>query len=76
MMITAIQAGTRLGLNCTSVTKAAAIRSLSAMGSSRMPMVVIWPRLRARYPSMPSVMEAAMNIAEASNSLAPCSLLK
>jgi len=39
-------------------------------------MVVIWPRLRARYPSMPSVMEAAINMAEASNSLAPCSLLK
>src|SRR5260370_1394248 len=76
MIITAIQAGTRLGLNCTRVTKAAAIRRLSAMGSSRIPIVVIWPRLRARYPSMPSVMEAAINIAEASNSLAPCSLLK
>ena len=75
MMITAIQAGTRLGLNCTRVTNAAAIRSLSAMGSSRIPMVVICPRLRARYPSMPSVMDAAMKTAEASNSLAPCTLL-
>src|SRR5579863_4038802 len=76
IMMTAIHAGTRLGLNCTSVTNAAAIKSLSAMGSSRIPIVVIWPRLRARYPSIPSVIDAAMKIAEASNSLAPCSLLK
>src|ERR1700733_9929974 len=76
MMMTAIQAGTRLGLNWTRVTNAAAMRSLSAMGSSKNPMVVIWPRLRATYPSIPSVMEAAMKTAEASNSLLPCSLLK
>ncbi len=32
MMMTAIQAGTRLGLNCTSVTKAAAIKKLVGHG--------------------------------------------
>src|SRR5579863_75155 len=73
---TAIHAGTRLGFNWTRVTNAAAIRSLSASGSIRIPMVVICPRLRARYPSMPSVMEAAMKIAEASNSFSPVTLLK
>src|SRR5579872_6502039 len=47
MITTAIHAGTSRGLNCTSVTKAAAINSLSARGSSRIPIVVIWPRRRA-----------------------------
>src|SRR6185437_16051064 len=63
--------GTRLGLNWTSAINAAAMRSLSARGSSSMPMVVIWPRRRARYPSMPSVMDAAMNSADASSSCSP-----
>src|SRR5437016_12255198 len=39
-----------------------------------MPRGVIWPRLRAREPSVPSVIEAAMNSAEASNSFSPCAL--
>jgi len=41
-----------------------------------MPIVVIWSCLRARYPSMPSVIAAAMNSADASNSFAPFALLK
>src|SRR5579864_3422370 len=72
----ATHAGTRLGFNCTSTTKAAAIKSLSASGSSKIPMVVICPRLRARYPSMPSVIDAAINSAEASSSFSPFTLLK
>jgi hypothetical protein len=32
---------------------------------------VIWPRLRARYPSMPSVIDARMNTADASISRSP-----
>src|SRR5215475_1174771 len=50
---------------------AAAINSLSASGSSNMPIVVIWPLFRARYPSMPSVMDAAINIADARISCSP-----
>jgi len=46
------------------VTKAAAMRSLSAMGSSRMPMVVIWPRLGGEISVNAVVMEAAINMAE------------
>src|SRR5580700_3052679 len=76
IIITAIHAGTMLGLNCTRVTNAAAIRSLSANGSSKTPMVVICPRLRARYPSMPSVIDAAINRAEASSSFSPPVLSK
>src|SRR5262249_21333419 len=72
----ATQAGTRPGLSCTRATYAAAISSLSANGSSKMPMVVIWPRFLARYPSMPSVIDAAMNKAEASNSFSPVMLEK
>ena len=71
MMTTATHAGTRPGLNCTNAMKAAAMRSLSARGSSNIPMVVICPRRRARYPSIPSVIEAAINNAEASNSCSP-----
>src|SRR5579872_909388 len=42
------------------------------MGSSSMPMVVIWPRLRARYPSMPSEMETRIKNKEAITSCSPC----
>ena len=48
MMMTAIHAGTVRGLNYTSVMNAAAISSLSATGSSSMPIVVTCARLRAR----------------------------
>src|SRR5215472_13082914 len=50
---------------------AAAINSLSASGSSNMPIVVIWPRFRARYPSMPSVIDAAIKMADARISCSP-----
>src|SRR5580765_4386415 len=46
-------------------TSAAATRSLSAIGSSRVPSVVTWLRRRASIPSAQSVMAARMKIAAA-----------
>src|ERR1039458_2650858 len=44
---------------------------LSAMGSSSIPSVVICFRLRARYPSSPSVIEARTNSTDAAISCSP-----
>src|SRR5208282_3002798 len=44
---------------------------LSASGSSSMPIVVIWPRLRARYPSSPSVIDASTKRIDARISCVP-----
>ena len=41
------------------------------MGSSSVPIVVICPRLRAKYPSTPSVIEARTNSTEAAISCSP-----
>src|SRR5438105_1650203 len=60
MMMTTIQAGTRC--MSTSETNAAEIKSLSAMGSRRMPRVVICRRRRAKYPSAQSVAAAKSKI--------------
>src|SRR2546426_4608000 len=46
-------------------TSAAATRSLSAIGSSKVPSVVTWLRRRASIPSAQSVMAARMKIAAA-----------
>jgi hypothetical protein len=51
--------------------KAAATSNLSASGSSSIPIVVICPRLRARYPSIPSVIEARIKTADARISRSP-----
>src|SRR5690349_22449175 len=64
---TTIQAGVRW--RSTSDTNAAEISSLSAIGSSRVPTVVICPQRRARYPSRRSVAAATRKIASARNSL-------
>src|SRR4051794_13204835 len=57
MMIMATHAGTRS--SDTSVMSAAAISSLSAIGSITLPKLVIDLRERAMYPSRPSVIAAA-----------------
>src|SRR5579863_4240521 len=44
---------------------------LSASGSSSMPIVVICPRLRARYPSSPSVVDASTKRIDARISCVP-----
>src|SRR5205809_687615 len=49
----------------SSETSAAATRSLSAIGSSRVPSVVTWFRRRASMPSAQSVMAERMKIAAA-----------
>src|SRR5262245_66682898 len=49
----------------SSDTSAAATRSLSAIGSRRVPRVVTWLRRRASIPSAQSVMAARMKIAAA-----------
>src|SRR5579859_4469054 len=54
---------------CTSEINAAEMSSLSAMGSSRVPIVVTCPQRRARYPSSRSVAAATRKIASASHSL-------
>src|SRR5258708_6764855 len=64
---TTIQAGTNR--ICTSETRAAEISNLSAIGSSSVPTVVIWPQRRARYPSNRSVAAAVRKIASATSSL-------
>ena len=48
-----------------SETRAAATRSLSAIGSSSVPRVVTWLRRRASTPSSQSVMEARMKMTAA-----------
>ena len=60
---TTIQAGTRP--TSTSEMNAAEIRSLSAMGSSSVPSVVISPRRRASQPSRKSVAVASRKMARA-----------
>src|SRR5450432_3167149 len=63
---TTIQAGTRW--IWTRETKAAEISSLSAIGSSSVPTVVICPQRRARYPSRRSVIAATRKMESARNS--------
>src|SRR5262249_4037864 len=67
MMRTAIQAGA--AWTCTSEISAAEMSSLSAMGSSNVPIVVICPQRRARKPSSRSVPAAVRKMTSASNSL-------
>ena len=57
-----IQAGT--ARTCTRAISAEDISSLSAIGSSSVPMVVIWRQRRARYPSSRSVLAAHRKIAQ------------
>ena len=63
MITIATQASTRSRL--TSASSAAAISSLSAIGSITLPNVVIDSRERAMYPSRPSVSAASTNTAAA-----------
>ena len=54
---------------CTRATRAAATRSLSATGSSRVPKRVTWLRRRAMKPSSQSVSEAATKMPAAISTL-------
>src|ERR1700704_4079187 len=72
-------ASTWMPLSCplfTSITSAAATRSLSAMGSRKRPKREIWGWRRAKWPPNQSVTQAAANRPAESHCAQPCSSQK